>query len=1597
MIEMKINAMKLKNKFLRFDVFSVLKLSITLTLFLSSVNLQSQMVSLILSDADAAEINGVPGGNPGQFQIVLTSPSGTDTTIQILVDQSVSTAMANIDRSPVDGTIVIPAGQTVANIDVDIVDDILVEGDELLKIDIVSVSDGASINPSSASSTLIVKDDDFATLTINDVSVEEGQGLNFTISSDRVVEYDYNVEVSFQNGTAQGGPPPLNGAEDFNNTTQTITFLSGSISQNFTVETANDIVVENNETFTVNLSADNPNVDASNTAIGTIEDNDFGNITIEDITEPEGNRMRFRVTNNVLVPNSFTVTVNFVDVTATGGNIDYDSAQQILNFDGSAGQVRNVDVNTNNDNLVEGTETFTVTLTSSDSIVDDSDTATGTIIDDDVFRASITATDATATEANPVTDTGTFTVSLDAVNNTGSPVTVNYSVTGSAVPGTDYAALTGSVQIANGEQTNTILVTPINDAIVENTETVVVELTAGTGYDLGDLGSRSATISIIDTDTFIATVVATTATANENPISNGTFTVDLGSVNTTGAPVTVNYTVTGTATPGSDYSTLSGTVQIANGQRTNTITVMPINDTMVENNESVIVTLSSGTRYTVGTPGNATVTIVSDDVLVASITATDATAAESSASNQTGLFTISLNATNTTGNPITINYTLSGSALNGTDFTSINPNSIVIPSGQQSATISIAPIDDQIQEGLENVIITLGPGTGYVLGTTASRTATVNIADNDQASLSVSNVTVNEDLASGELMFNVILDIAVNGGTTVSYAFSDDTATGGGVDYSANPGTLTFEGTANEIQAISVTIINDQLLENTESFTLQLVLPTNGVQLSNGGTAIGTITDDDNCIGAPLLDTSVSNIFCDVIDLSLNAFTKSTPPAGNSNISLRWSRDSSPLNEEAYLLPSEVANPPNEGSYFGFFLDNNGTPNNFDDDCASGTIEVEIVLNTTPTLVGVTNNERCGPGTVLLRAEPSDGASINWYATNESVTPLARGNNFTTPVLNATTSYYAEAFENGCSSQRLEVIATIGFQATTGTASNTSICNVAENGPTILDLDDRLVGEGAGVWTIATDPSQSITIPASNSIDFRDLISGNYVFTFTTTNSTLPCQNVSVDVTISVSDCETDDDGDGLFGGEEAILGTDPNNPDTDGDGIDDGTEVGPDVNNPIDTDGDGIIDALESNIEDADGDGEVDQLDPANNDPCIPNRQNGICDFDGDGITDTEELANGSDPDNPCDPDAENPNCLPIDLEVTKTVDNIDAAIGDTVVFTITLNNLDADRSSVEVIVGDSLGISFEYVSNSPSIGTYSEVSGEWLLPEIAPMGTETLQITATVTEYGTYSNTAELLSSIPIDESLDNNTATIQLNVDLPEGIDLAVEKTVDTRNPLVGEEITFTITVLNQSQNGETITNIEVIDELDQGENADYEIVSILEDNLGTYNLDTGLWTIPLLSIQEQATLRITVRVLTEVIFANTARLISSSPTDSNDSNDIGIAEVNVSLPTLEDPGFLFNQFSPNGDGTNDFLKINRDDKDPFTNILANIQYNIVIYDRYGNKVFQKEALNDTEIWDGTYEGKEVPKGTYFYIMNYDIGSGPTIDKGWIQLIR
>lgn len=104
----------------------------------------------------------------------------------------------------------------------------------------------------------------------------------------------------------------------------------------------------------------------------------------------------------------------------------------------------------------------------------------------------VVASDASAGEFG--SNAGRFSLVRVSGTNT-TPLTVNYTVSGTAVPGMDYAALPGSAVIPAGAVAVTnILVTPLGDNLSANTETVTITLTASTNYMLTNLSGATVTI-----------------------------------------------------------------------------------------------------------------------------------------------------------------------------------------------------------------------------------------------------------------------------------------------------------------------------------------------------------------------------------------------------------------------------------------------------------------------------------------------------------------------------------------------------------------------------------------------------------------------------------------------------------------------------------------------------------------------------------------------------------------------------------------------------------------------------------------------------------------------------------------------------------------------------------------------------------------------------------------------------------------------------------------------------------------------------------------------------------------------------------------------
>lgn len=339
---------------------------------------------------------------------------------------------------------------------------------------------------------------------------------------------------------------------------------------------------------------------------------------------------------------------------------------------------------------------------------------------------SVAVSDANAAEAG--LDAGVITVSRTGT--TTGALTVTYSVSGTATSGSDFVALTGTLTIPAGQPSATITVTPLDDTAVEGNESIIVTLTDGAAYDLGTTSSGTVTLTSDDVARPRVSLAVTDANAAEAGRDPGVFTVSRADATSTA--LTVRYSVSGTATVGSDFNALSGTVDIPANQTSATITITPIDDTAVETNETIIVTLSTNAAYDLGTTTSGTVTLTSNDVAAplpeVAIMATDLQAAEQL--RDQAVFTFKRRGGDLT-QPLTIAYSVSGTATNGTDYGRLS-GTVTIPANQTMATVPVVPVDDTAVESSETVILTLSSSTAYSIAT-SYRTATASLADNDRA------------------------------------------------------------------------------------------------------------------------------------------------------------------------------------------------------------------------------------------------------------------------------------------------------------------------------------------------------------------------------------------------------------------------------------------------------------------------------------------------------------------------------------------------------------------------------------------------------------------------------------------------------------------------------------------------------------------------------------------------------------------------------------------------------------------------------------------------------------------------------------------------
>lgn len=210
-----------------------------------------------------------------------------------------------------------------------------------------------------------------------------------------------------------------------------------------------------------------------------------------------------------------------------------------------------------------------------------------------------------------------LTITLSAENNTGVPIEIPLSIGGTATNGQDYQSIANSIQIPNGSNIAQLTIDVIDDSEVEGDETITIGVNTAslpTGISEGTLTSLSLTIE--DNDEAIPSdltvEISGSTTASEDDMRAG-FTIALSETNNTQADITVSYTVSGTATAGSDYRAPDGSATIAIGESEVAVNIPLIDDADEEEDETIIVTLSSTLVDGVVLGSNSSLTITLSD------------------------------------------------------------------------------------------------------------------------------------------------------------------------------------------------------------------------------------------------------------------------------------------------------------------------------------------------------------------------------------------------------------------------------------------------------------------------------------------------------------------------------------------------------------------------------------------------------------------------------------------------------------------------------------------------------------------------------------------------------------------------------------------------------------------------------------------------------------------------------------------------------------------------------------------------------------------------------------------------------------------------
>lgn len=249
-------------------------------------------------------------------------------------------------------------------------------------------------------------------------------------------------------------------------------------------------------------------------------------------------------------------------------------------------------------------------------------------------------------------------------------------------------------------------------------------------------------------------------------------------------------------------------------------------------------------------------------------------------------------------------------------------------------------------------------------------------------------------------------------------------------------------------------------------------------------------------------------------------------------------------------------------------------------------------------------------------------------------------------------------------------------------------------------------------------------------------------------------------------------------------------------------------------------------------------------------------------------------------------------DLSIAQSVDVSSPNEGDTVTFTLDLENLGPnDVSGVQVSSPSAAGLSF--ASATPTQGSYDSGTGLWTVGALTAGQTASLDLATTV-DAGTaglsLTQVSTIVASSLSDPVADNDVAETTLTVF---SADLSAVLTADRTQPNVGETVVLTAVVENLGPN--LATGITVAESLATG----LTVVSALP-SAGSFDIPTGSWSLPSLAAGTSDTLTIAATVdggTAGQTLGNSLEIVGSDLVDPDPANDRTTLDLMVSASDLQ----------------------------------------------------------------------------------------------------